>query len=268
MAPPLLSQRLQVLRQIETLAQGHSPLHRLDPRSKVLVTLALLIGVASLPGGAITPLLPLLAYPLTMVPLAGLSWRWLGRQLRPLTPLLLALVLSSPLLDPRPVPLPGGGTIAFGWCIALALLLRVLLCTSAVLLLVASTGMIAIARALRSFGLPALVVQQVLLLLRYLELLATSAERLDQARQLRSAGRRGLGLVDTAPLLGALLLRSLDRAERLQAAMALRGFDGALPARPLGRLSRADGLFLAGWGGAFLLWRCLLAGVPPLGAEP
>lgn len=56
-------------------------------------------------------------------------------------------------------------------------------------------------------------------------------------------------------LAGGLLLRTLDRAQRIDMAMRARGFDGAV--RFLGELhmTRGDYLFMGGWSAAFVLFR-------------
>lgn len=51
-----------------------------------------------------------------------------------------------------------------------------------------------------------------------------------RACHLRSVKQTGLELRHVGSLIGQLLLRSVDRAERVYAAMQCRGFDGTFPA--------------------------------------
>ena len=132
--------------------------------------------------------------------------------------------IANPLFDQAAVPIAPGLSIAAGWLSFLSIVLRFLLTTAAALLLVASTGMPAIAEALRQLRLPAVFVTQLQLLYRYLFLLGDEALRMERARDLRSCGRRGTGLWVGGTLLGALLLRTLARATRIHDAMLLRGF--------------------------------------------
>jgi cobalt/nickel transport system permease protein len=56
-------------------------------------------------------------------------------------------------------------------------------------------------------------------------------------------------------MVGPLLLRTLDRAQRIHTAMLSRGFDGEIRMlRPL-RIRPGDAVFLTGWIGAFVLLR-------------
>ena len=56
--------------------------------------------------------------------------------------------------------------------------------------------------------------------------------RVARARQLRSCGQQGLGLRHFGPLVGHLLLRTWERAERIHLAMLARGFTGEIPCPP------------------------------------
>lgn len=76
-----------------------------------------------------------------------------------------------------------------------------------------------------------------------------------QARRLRSAGRRGMGLRVYGRMLGQLLLRTFARAQRIYAAMKCRGFDGQVRLARTLHFGAADLLFVAGWSAAFVFFR-------------
>jgi cobalt/nickel transport system permease protein len=63
---------------------------------------------------------------------------------------------------------------------------------------------------------------------RYIFVVFDEFDRMRQARLARSFGRRRgwQEWVTSAQLLGMLLIRSLDRAERVYGAMCARGWDG------------------------------------------
>jgi cobalt/nickel transport system permease protein len=88
---------------------------------------------------------------------------------------------------------------------------------------------------------------QLLFLHRYIFVLTGEAQRLSTARSLRSGGRQRVGLTLYAGLLGHLLLRAFERAQRIHLAMLARGFDGRLRLVDRGHWQRADTLFVAGW---------------------
>jgi cobalt/nickel transport system permease protein len=110
-----------------------------------------------------------------------------------------------------------------------------------------------------------------LFLYRYAFLLGSQSLAMSQARDLRSCGR-GLPLSTYGPLVGPLLLRTLDRAERIHQAMCCRGFRGDVPIGNTLAWRWVDAVFLAGWCLCFavLRWGWLVEGLGGflLGAQP
>jgi cobalt/nickel transport system permease protein len=121
--------------------------------------------------------------------------------------------------------------------------------------LAATTGFPAICRALGRLGMPQVFVQQLQFMYRYLFVLFEEAERMVRARELRSFRNRGMGIGPLSSMVGHLLLRTWERAERIHMAMLCRGFSGEAATLPAGGLKRADLLFLLGWITLFLLLR-------------
>lgn len=66
-----------------------------------------------------------------------------------------------------------------------------------------------------------------------------------RARDMRTFGRRGLGVAVFVRLVGVLFLRTVDRAERIYGAMLSRGFRGDIPMLRKFRISFGDLAFLA-----------------------
>ncbi|MCU0874690.1 MAG: energy-coupling factor transporter transmembrane protein EcfT [Pirellulaceae bacterium] len=95
---------------------------------------------------------------------------------------------------------------------------------------------------------------QLLFLYRYAFLLGSNVQTMSRARELRGGGRP-LQLAAYGPLVGHLLLRTLDRAERIHQAMGCRGFRGDVPVGGEARFGTRDWVFLVGWCGFFTLVR-------------
>ena len=92
-------------------------------------------------------------------------------------------------------------------------------------------------------------------LYRYLFVLVDEASRLVRARSLRAVGNEGGGLKIFGSLVGHLLLRTLDRAQRIYLAMCCRGFDGRIQImRPL-KFGPLDIGFICGWLALFIAMR-------------
>jgi cobalt/nickel transport system permease protein len=252
---------LAALRDLDALSSRDLPLSRLDPRGPLLVTLFLSVLVASFPRGEVVGLVPFLLWPATLASLAAIPPRPFLRALLVPLPFVLLATLPALFVEPGPV----------GREIAASVLLRFLLTATSALLLAAVWGLPAVAWAMQKLGAPAILVTQLLVLWRYLFVLGEEAVRMDRARAMRSFGRRGHELALAGPFLGTLLLRSQDRAERIDRALRARAFSGSFPALRPWRFGAGDAAFLLLWSAALVFFRLvnvpetlgrLLAGVP------
>jgi cobalt/nickel transport system permease protein len=236
---------LAALRDLDALSARNLPLARLDPRAALLVTLLLSVLVASFPKGEVVALVPFLAWPVALASLAAVPLRTFLRAL--LVPLPFVLLAALPAL----IVEPG----APGRAIAASILLRFALTATSALLLAAVWGLPALAWGMERLGAPRVLVAQLLVLWRYLFVLGEEAVRMERARSMRSFGSRGRELALAGPFLGTLLLRSQDRAERIDRALRARAFAGSFPALRPHRFGGGSAAFLAGWSAALVLFR-------------
>jgi cobalt/nickel transport system permease protein len=244
-----------------------SAIHRLDPRVKVLVALGFILSVALLPDGAWA------AYIVAFLLVVGLS---LAARLSPLTvfkrslvglPFLLAAVTvlftipGRVLWDgPFGLALTDGGLVRFTSIVA-----RSLISLQAAVWLTATTRFPDLLHALRHLRVPAVLVAIIAFMYRYLFVLADEVQRLLRGRAARSGRLPGLkagGSIGwrasvTGHMAGQLLVRSLDRSDRVYNAMLARGYRGEMltmsphAMRPVDWLALAAGfmvlLFLQGF---------------------
>jgi cobalt/nickel transport system permease protein len=241
-------------RRLDELAARDSCVHRLDARAKVLVTVAFLLAVMSHGRHEVASLAVFFLYPAAVLALGRLPVGFVLRKAAYVLPFALLVALPNPWFDREVMAHWGSLEVSGGWLSALSIVLRALLATAAALLLVAVTGFPVLCQALARLGLPDALVLQLLLLYRYLAVLAQEALHLSLARELRGNGRV-LTLGQAGPLLGTLLLRTWARAERIHVAMLARGFTGTMGAAQARRPGVADAAWLLGWVALFLLWR-------------
>jgi cobalt/nickel transport system permease protein len=200
-----------------------------DPRWKLaaLMPAALLLALVQTP----LPAASAFAGSLALVQLARLSWPWLARRLT-WTALFLALFLIwLPFL-----PDPAGEVIDLDWLrLSLtglerfaAVLLKTLAVVTLSLILLATAPLYDTLKAAQSLRVPGILVQLVLLSLRYVFLLADEFLRLRTALRVRGyRNRADLHSWRTAgQVAGTLLVRGHERGERVHQAMRCRGFDG------------------------------------------
>ena len=240
---------------LDTISTRSSPIHRLDPRVKVLTTLSFIVFVLSFGKYEVTRLLPYMIYPAALIALGDLPAGRIAKKVLIAAPFAFFIGVLNPLFDREvlvhigPVGL-SGGVVSFA-----SIMIRFALTVSAVLILIATTGFNAVCTGLGKLGAPDALVVQLLFLYRYLFVLGDEAGRMARARSMRSFGKKGFGLKVFTHMAGQLLLRTLDRAQRIHLAMLSRGFDGKIRlARPL-RISGAGLLYFSGWTALFTLLR-------------
>jgi cobalt/nickel transport system permease protein len=241
--------------------EGASAVHRLDPRVKVLLALAFILAVALLPDAA----WPAYGAALLLIAATTVAARLspglvLRRSLLGLPFLLAAVTVLFTVpgralwSGPWGLELTDGGLIRFGSIVA-----RSLLSVAAAVLLTATTRFPDVLHALRHLRVPAVLVGIIAFMYRYLFVLVEEVQRLLRARAARSAhlpGMKGGGSLGwraavAGHMAGQLLVRSLDRSDRVYQAMQARGYRGELLTLAPHVMQRRDWLALAG--GLFLV---------------
>ena len=207
-------------------------LQRLDPRSKTLAMLAVLIAISlEAPRDyAATGRLYAAGSLLWLVTAASSrlpAWALYRRALLVLPFTIVFAVVSWLSGDPQR---------------ALAISGKALLSAQFAVLLAASTPMENLLAGMERCHAPKLVLTITLLIYRYLFLIAAQARRMRMAAEARGSHRR---FAVAAGTLAVLFARSQERATGLHRAMLARGFQGSFPPLAPLRLSAADGLFVA-----------------------
>jgi cobalt/nickel transport system permease protein len=243
------------LRFLEDQSVKDTPIHRLHPMIKVLTTLVYLGVIISYEKYEIIAMLPLLFYPLVQFSLADLPARLFFKQLLIAAPFVIGIGIFNPLLDPTPRLVMGPLTVSGGWISFGAILFKFALTVLAALQLIATTGLNEMGAALLKCKIPRAFVTQLLLVYRYLTVLVEETAAMIQAYSLRTLENRGIGVRAWGSLVGHLLLRTMDRAERIYQAMLCRGFAGELQFIREYRLGFNDIAYLLGWSVFFVAAR-------------
>lgn len=242
-------------KRLDLLALRESTIHRLDPRAKVLTTLVFVVCVVSFGRYELAAMLPFLLYPVVLLTLADLPAGYVTRKAAVVIPFAVMVGIFNPLFDRQVIMQLGPVEVWGGWVSCASIVVRALLTAGAAITLVAVTGFPAICEALERLGMPRVFAVQLLFLYRYIFVLTDEGSRLARARELRACGRRGLGVRHFGTLIGHLLLRTWERAERIHMAMLARGFTGEVHARRQGRFGSRELLFLLGWSALFIALR-------------
>lgn len=237
---------------LENLAERDTLLCRFHPLAKVLVTVWYLILTMSFGKYDIAGLAGMSLYPIVVMILGDISAGQAFRRLRPVLLMVFLIGAANPLLDRAPVMAFGGIGITAGMLSMVSLFMKAGFAVFASYILIATTTVEQICHALRRLHVPQILVTVLLLIYRYLVLMLKEADRITQAYSLRAPGERGVRRKAWGSLAGQMLLRSIDRAQRVYESMTLRGFHGEF---------FLQGGFVPGWQSALygLMWIFALA---------
>lgn len=174
----------------------------------------------------ITGLFFMLLFPVFAYQLAGIAVHTCFHKLRIVMPLVCAVGLFNPFFDKQILIVVGNIGISGGAVSMLTLMMKGVFCLMASFLLVATTSIEEICRALRQLHFPKMLTSLLLLTFRYISVLLEEVAIMTEAYHLRAPGQKGIHVSAWGSFLGQLLLRSMDRAEALYESMELRGFYG------------------------------------------
>ncbi|WAC08339.1 MAG: cobalt ECF transporter T component CbiQ [Thermodesulfobacteriota bacterium] len=241
---------------MDALAAGDSLLHRLDPRAKLITTLVFIVAVVSFDKYALSAILPFFLYPIALISLGGLPYNYLLKKVLIVSPFAILIGVFNPLLDREILFHIGSVGISGGFVSFLSILLRFVLTVTAALILISLTGFNAVCESMRKFGVPKPFIVQLLFFYRYLFVMTDEADRMVRARSLRTFNSGTMSFRIFISLIGHLLLRTLDRAERIYRAMCCRGFDGHFYLIRSMKIRVPEIIFMSGWVSLFVLFRC------------
>lgn len=237
---------------IDQYAALDSPIHRWDPRLKLVALLALAFAFAFVEDLRILPLMMAVALVLAALSRLPAAFVWARLRYPGFFIVLLGFILpflsgDTILASLGPLALRMEGSLDFvliaGRFAAIVTVALVIFGTAPVLTSI---------KAMRALGLPPILADMTLISYRFIYELGNDLVKMQRATRLRGFRARRPDrrtLVTLASLVGSLLVRSHERSERIYHAMLLRGY-GQAPASGRTchdfRASPADVLALCG----------------------
>ena len=225
---------------LDTFRPRDSMVHELDARVKLVTALLFIICTALTPDGAWVAyaLMWLLILAIVLASRLGVACV-LRRSLVavPFTLAALPIVFSTSgdallviLVFSWRLALSGAGLVRFS-----SILLKSWLSVQVAVVLTGSTSFPLLLQAMRSLRVPKVLVAIAGFTYRYIFVIADETMRLVRARSARSAAYDGKGgrsvlwrASVTGNMAGSMFLRSLERSERIYAAMVSRGYNGEM----------------------------------------
>ncbi len=208
--------------------QGNSVIHRMDPRIKLILAF-LFSAVVSVSSHWLT-FVPGFGLAFILVMVARLPLKKVFLRLMMVNGLILFLwaflpftVRGASLWTLGPLMATKEGTL-----LAALITVRSNVIVLALLALVSTTPVFALGHAMNELGVPGKIVQLFFFTSRYIHVIHEEYQRLARALKMRGFRRKSnlLTYRTYAYLVGMLLVRSYERAERVKEAMLCRGFQG------------------------------------------
>jgi cobalt/nickel transport system permease protein len=213
---------------LDTLSYKQTFVHKINPGIKLVVTLAFILSVVSLPKYEVHRLLPFFVFPVFVITAGDIPARVILKKVAFVSPFVLLAGMFNPLLDTNVFYRIWGIPVSGGWVSYVSIIIKFVLTISSALLLIATTSFPGICIALDRAHVPKIFVMQLLFLYRYLFVLAEELMRIVRARNMRAFGKHGRDIRTFISITGTFLLRSMERAERIYQAICSRGFDGSV----------------------------------------
>jgi cobalt/nickel transport system permease protein len=240
---------------IDEYSHLDSVIHRLDPRTKLIASLAFIVAVVLTPTSNWRIFAFYFAVIVLLLAFSKLPAVYVLKRSLVILPFVLLIAIFIPFFKEGEV---AGSYNIWLWQISITyngllilanVLIKSWLCILALILLSSTTRMNDLLKALEQLGTPQVMILILSFMYRYIFVLVDEVMRLQQARDSRNFGGSWIHhLKATGHIIGTLFIRSYERGERIYAAMLARGFDGQV--RTLYKLSfkQADAYFGVAFG--------------------
>jgi len=215
---------------VDEYSNLNSPLHRWEPRCKLIGFMVLIFAFSSVRD--LRVLLAMIVVTVSIYIISRLPISFMLRRLRYPSIFLLVVVLILPFVSGQtiimsigPLDLRQEGLLA-----VLLIAIRFLSILTIGLILFGSAPFLTTIKAMRALGLPAILADMILLSFRYLHEVGSDLQKMQTAMNLRGLRKHRFSLRSLripAWLGGSILVRSYERSEWVYKAMVLRGYGHA-----------------------------------------
>jgi len=241
---PNLSNAMAGIYSLEQLADKKTIIHSLHPLVKIITTIVYIFVVISFDRYDLSGLIPFIFFPVILMALSETPYKPLLYRLAVALPFSIFAGLANVFFD-RGIAISFMGIgLSYGTISFASIIFKTLLTVMIVLILIATTSMTDISYQLNRLKVPTILVMQLTMTYRYLTVLMEEAVNMYRSYVLRSPKQKGIRMHDMGVFVGQLLLRSMDRAERVYSAMKCRGFNGTYSCHTLSPIFSRDYVYV------------------------
>ncbi len=218
---------------LDQYSDRNSFLHRLDARTKFLLTVLFILVVALAPPGSWFAFALYLVLILGLILFSKVPLDYVLKRSLVVMPFVLMIAIFVPFFKEGEV---AGSYNIWLWQLTVTysgiqvlvnIIIKAWLSILSLIWLTSTTRLTNLLNALEKLHLPRVLVMILSFMYRYLFLIIDETMRMKQARDSRNFGGGRLWQLRTiGDMIGTLFIRSYERGERVYAAMVARGFDG------------------------------------------
>ena len=213
-----ISKAISNIRKIDELGDKYTMIHKIDSSIKIIVTIIYVIKVLSIKQFIISDITSIVLYPLILFKFGKVPVKFILKKVLFILPLIFGLSVINLIID------FSYSEIYF----SVLLLFKCIFTLVGALLLIVTTGINNLAFGLKKLKIPNILIMQILMLHRYIILMMEECYRVKSAYELRTLGEKSMTMKDYGRIIGQMLLKTIDKSEKVYEAMKLRGFDGDL----------------------------------------
>lgn len=229
-----ISKAISNIRKIDELGDKYTMIHKIDSSIKIIVTIIYVIKVLSIKQFIISDITSIVLYPLILFKFGKVPVKFILKKVLFILPLILGLSVINLIID------FSYSEIYF----SVLLIFKCIFTLIGALLLMVTTGINNLAFGLKKLKIPNILIMQILMLHRYIILMMEECYRVKSAYELRTLGEKSMTMKDYGRIIGQMLLKTIDRSEKVYEAMKLRGFDGDLYINSNKKVGCIDFLYL------------------------
>ncbi len=235
------------IRFLDEISQKNTFIHKLHPLAKLVVSIFYIIMTVSYGKYEILSMIPLLIYLAVVFNAGDIPLKPILKRSLVVLPIVIGLGIFNPILDNKQIYIFSNISINRGWISYLSLIIKSFLSVICALLLISTTSMDKLSKALQKLHMPEIIIMQLLFTYRYIYVLLEEFANIWTAYSLRAPNQNGIHYKSWGPLLGQVLIRTYDRADRIYAAMKLRGYNGEYNSFEDDKLILKDYIYLIFW---------------------
>ena len=213
----------------------NSFVHRLDPRTKLVCSLAFILAVVLTPSGTWKVYAVYLLIMMGLIWLSHLPLKYVLKRSLVIFPFVIMITIFVPFFKQGQVLASydiGAWHIAItyeGLAVLVNVVVKSWLCILCLIVLSSSTRFEQLLHGMFRLRVPQVFVQIISFMYRYMFVLADQAMRMQMAMDSRNFGLNRRNIIKTmGNMIGMLFIRSYERAERIYAAMLSRGYNGEI----------------------------------------